>query len=117
MRPQSPFCFAKIRLVIRSEAKPHSLPCPAGHGVEKPRLHQSMLVMPLLRPGIGKEYEDGGQPRLRRQRFEKHVRLRTDKVEVGKLRPVSFPFCAVNSFAHEINPQTQLRRMRSGVGG
>src|SRR5882724_9070139 len=64
----------KVRLMVRAKIEARPPPRAAGRRDEKIGLHQPVLVMPELRPGIGKEHKDRRQLGARWQRLEKHLR-------------------------------------------
>ena len=98
----------EIRFKVGAEAKLSVRFRSRRNGGEEGRTEDAVLVMPNLWPRVGKQYEDLGDFRARRNGAEKKAGLGVNEVEVGESGAVALPRRAGYSVAHDINPQANL---------
>src|SRR5581483_9333401 len=107
----------EITAVIGTKIEASPLPRPRRQGMEKRGLDQAVLMVPPLWPGVGKKDENLAERRARRQRLEKIVRRRVEKMQVAECSPVALALGPGNPFGLQIEPQTELFGMRRGISG
>jgi hypothetical protein len=83
--------------------------------MEERRLHETMLMMALLRPRIGKEDKDRGKSHVVVKRFQKHLGLSLDEMEVAEPGSVALAKRAFNPFAGDISAHANSHRMSACV--
>jgi len=107
----------EIGLVIRAKIKASALPCPLRGLPQKLRLHESILVMPSFRPGVGKQDIQGRNGHLGRQRIEKVPGFRVEEVEIGQFGTVALPDGAIDPLSTDVDPDAQSIRVHGAKGG
>jgi hypothetical protein len=88
-----------------------------GEGVEQVGLHETPAVVALLRPGVGKEHEDGGEAHVGGQRGEGFGGVGFKEGEVAQGEAALFALGAVNALGAMVNSKTLFINVFRSVGG
>ena len=81
------------------------------------RLHQAILVMAPLGPGVGEEDKNRGKANSIRQRTEKVICGGLDEMQVTQLRSFALAVGAGNAVAADIESEAQTVRVGGSIGG
>lgn len=84
---------------------------------EKRLLNNAVFMMPLLRPGVGKQDKDRFNGDLLGKHFQKQISLGTQEVKIGQFGPIAFAFPPENSVLDDIDPDTKGFGMSLCVAG
>lgn len=117
VRSDDPCRVVVVGLVVGAEEESAPLPCPGGDFTEELRFKQPVLVMALLRPGIGEQQIDLEQLDAGRQRVKKGPGFTADEMKIGKARPVALAQRFFNPFKTKVDADAKPVRMGRGVGG
>ena len=94
-----------VRCVVGPEIHRRVGPAARGEPAEEGRLHQPVLVVPALGPGIGKEHEDLGERDALRQRGEEIIGIGVDEGEVLETGAVALPLRAADAIGRDVESE------------
>ena len=101
--------------MVGAEKQPGTLHHPAGQGLEKQRLQQPVLVVPLLRPRIGKQDPDLLEPNNGRQCVQEFARFAAQKTAVFQVVAGAFFFRALDSLHAAIDADKVFVPAEAGI--
>ena len=108
------------RLKIGREVRAKIQPAFAGgsirQGVKKIRLQYPVLMVPNLRPRIGKQNKRAADPRMCRQRFQEQACLSLEESEVRESCSIALAERPFDTLTHHVDSHALLLGMRGGIG-
>lgn len=105
----------KIVTIVRPEKEPRRGSYKLMEFIQKMRLKNPILMMPSLRPRIGKENENSVKPRFRGESGEKVFCACLHKGKKIEARPVFFSISSNNSFRYEVDSKAAFTDVRGCI--
>lgn len=109
--------FEVVGLVVRAKVEASPLPCSLGRRVQEGRLHQAILPVASLWPGIWKKDVNLSRDRAGWQGREKIRGIGANKVKIRELGALSLAICSSDPLQDDIDPDAEPVGMLLGVTG
>lgn len=116
-RPKRAMGVFEIRSIISAEIELAGGDRAGGDFGKEIGLEDAMLVVPKLRPRIGKQDEQFRKPRAGRKCVEKETSFGVDEVQVCEPGAVPFSSGALDPFTDDIDTNAEFVRVSLRVGG